>query len=181
MFFADDKKLKRLSPDDAMQDDALWRVADEFRTWVVRDLEAVGEAERVGFRGDYLFLIDGRPSFLVVVSPHSVSCGRLVNSGAQFSVVFDLGKPIALSSEALALLLEPGGVRVCVSTDALTLKRLLAGTLRAKVAYLNGAVKIAGDLPCFMRLVALLKGRGVGPRSRSENGASDVPFPQTSH
>jgi hypothetical protein len=168
------------SQSETPQGEALWRVADEFRSWVVRDLQAVSTSERAGFRGDYLFLIDGRPCFLVVVSPEHVSCGRIQPSGEGQSVSFDLGQALEVSCASLAHLLEPGGVRVCVSTDSVTLKRLLGGTLRAKVAYLNGWVKIAGDLPCFLRLVALLKGRGVGPQSRSGSDVPDAPFPQPS-
>lgn len=140
----------------------LMQVADEFRAWVVRDLETLGADERQSFRGDYLFVIDAKPSFLVVVTPEFVSSGRLEAWSGLGGLVCDLGAPLDLSEPDLLALLEVGA-RVRVDTDANTLQRLLAGTLKARVAYLNGFVKIKGDLPCFMRLVGLLKGRGVGP------------------
>lgn len=145
--------------------DELWKIADEFRAWVTGDLQALPELERAAFRGDYLFVIDGQPLFLVVVTPTAVSSGRW-ELPAQ-ALVTDMGAPIALAEDALQSILE-GQVRVRVQTDRLTLRRLLQGTLRAKVAYLSGLVKISGDLPCFMRLVAVLKGRGVAPKRASD-------------
>lgn len=159
----------------------LWKIADQFRAWVVRDLVALGEEERAQFRGDFLFYIDSQPSFLVVVTPQTVSSGRLKVSGEHAEVTFDLGAPLQMDSATLSDLLQEGAVRVKVSTDANTLRRLLGGTLKAKIAYLNGLVKIAGDLPCFMRLVAVLKGRGVGPLKVTEPGASTLLSPRPSH
>lgn len=88
--------------------------------------------------------------------------------GGLLSLDADMGDPLRLDASALQVISE-GQVRVCVQTDSQTLRRLLQGTLRAKVAYLGGLVKISGDLPCFMRLVAVLKGRGVGPVRASES------------
>lgn len=157
----------------------LWQIADDFRAWVVRDLEAISTDERVGFRGDYVFVIDGKPSFLVIVAPESVSSGRIQQSQEQgLSVQFDIGAPCELNSDALDAILLQSAVRVRVTTDSNTLKRLLAGTLKAKVAYLNGWVKISGDLPCFMRLVSLLKGRGVGPLQATAPAASESLAPR---
>lgn len=42
---------------------ALWQIANDFRAWVIRDLRALTDTERAGFRGDYLFIIDGSPLF----------------------------------------------------------------------------------------------------------------------
>jgi len=159
----------------------LWKIADQFRAWVVRDLVALGEEERSQFRGDFLFYIDSQPSFLVVVTPQTVSSGRLTVSGGHAEVTFDLGSPLRMDEATLLGLLNEGAVRVKVSTDANTLRRLLGGTLKAKIAYLNGLVKIAGDLPCFMRLVAVLKGRGVGPLQATEPAASTLLAPRPSH
>jgi hypothetical protein len=142
----------------------LMKVAEDFRAWVVRDLISLTSDERQGFRGDYLFLIDGKPSFLVVVTPDSVSSGRLESWRGAGNLQLDLGHPIELTEAELCnLMSNNGAVRVCVETDSNTLRRLLLGSLKARVAYLNGLVKISGDLPCFMRLVGLLKGKGVGP------------------
>jgi hypothetical protein len=147
----------------------LWQIADEFRAWVIRDLKALPPNERLGFRGDYLFIIDGAPLFLVVVSPDTVSAARWnpdITSAGNSVLRADMGDPLELDPAALKVIADRQ-VRVSVQTDSLTLRRLLQGTLRAKVAYLGGLVKISGDLPCFMRLVAVLKGRGLGPRANS--------------
>jgi hypothetical protein len=148
---------------------SLRQIADEFRAWVIRDLRALPSAERLAFRGDYLFVIDGEPLFLVAVTPETVSAARWNSVAAADSgrtLVADMGDSLHLDADAVKAIAE-GQVRVCVMTDSLTLRRLLQGTLRAKVAYLGGKVKISGDLPCFMRLVAVLKGRGVAPKSKS--------------
>lgn len=146
----------------------LMLVAEEFRAWVVRDLASLENEDRLGFRGDYLFVIDGKPSFLVVVSPDSVSSGRLELWDGSGHLSLDLGAPLELSEAELKTLLSDGAVRVRVATDSNTLRRLLVGSLKARVAYLNGLVKISGDLPCFMRLVGLLKGKGVGPMANAQ-------------
>ncbi|MEN9528160.1 MAG: hypothetical protein RI932_33, partial [Pseudomonadota bacterium] len=35
----------------------LWQIADQFRTWVVRDLAALAEEVRAQFRGDFLVYV----------------------------------------------------------------------------------------------------------------------------
>lgn len=148
----------------------LLRLADDFRSWVVRDLQALGDVERADFRGDYLFIIDEKPMFLVIVSPTVVSsarCDFLDFNNLSQGLVADMGAPLELTSQELESLFA-GQVRVLVRTQSHTLRRLLEGTMKAKVAYLNGLVKMSGDLPCFMRLVALLKGRGIGPRPSTQ-------------
>ncbi len=163
---------------DAGSKPSLWQIADDFRAWVIRDLRALPDTERAGFRGDYLFIIDGSPLFLVVVTPETVSAARWdarqTAEDGLLTLAADMGDPLQLDASALQVISE-GQVRVCVQTDNQTLRRLLQGTLRAKVAYLGGLVKISGDLPCFMRLVAVLKGRGVGPvrASASSNVLKD--------
>jgi hypothetical protein len=155
--------------DSAPMSSELMKVADEFRAWVVRDLMSLSSDDRRGYRGDYLFVIDGKPSFLVIVTPESVSSGRLELWDKAGSLKLDLGFPLELSEAELQnLLSDEGSVRVRVETDSNTLRRLLMGTLKARVAYLNGLVRICGDLPCFMRLVGLLKRKGVGPMANAQ-------------
>lgn len=150
--------------EDQCSDTELWQVADEFRAWVIADLQALPLADRESFRGDYLFIIDGQPAFLVMVNAQTVASARL--SAQSLAVLTelssDMGTLCVLNQDDVRSVLD-GQVRVRVSTDSHTLRRLLRGRLKAKVAYLNGLVKIQGDLPCFMRLVSVLKRRGVGP------------------
>ena len=164
----------------ASESERLWQVADEFRAWVVRDLQALPLQERAAFRGDYLFVIDHKPCCLVVVTPELVSSGRIEFPNGRAQVAFDMGAPSELTSETIEGLFNDGAVRVKVTTDSNTLRRLLGGTLKAKIAYINGLVKIAGDLPCFMRLVSVLKGRGVGPLKVLGPDASESPAPRSS-
>ncbi|MFZ9520560.1 MAG: hypothetical protein ACO3A4_08800 [Silvanigrellaceae bacterium] len=152
----------------------LLRIADEFRAWVTGDLQSLPADELDSFRGDYLFVIDGAPLFLVIVASNAVSSASWkissIKPGAE-PLQCDMGAPALLSGEAIASILD-GQCRVSVHTDSSTLRRLLQGTLRAKVAYLSGMVKINGDLPCFMRLVGMLKRRGVRPVQQSETSGT---------
>ena len=162
---AENPQGQAVSASTSGQEHELMRIADDFRSWVIGDLLSLPSDERDSFRGDYLFVIDGSPLFLVVVASNAVSSARWESNPGKLQtqdIQSDIGTPCSLSAEAVSSILE-GQCRVSVHTDSNTLRRLLRGTLRAKVAYLSGLVKITGDLPCFMRLVGVLKRRGVGP------------------
>ena len=155
-------------------------VAKAFRNQVTRVL---GEAEplvRQGMRGHYVFSIDGKPSFVVELAsthassgeiPDSFSSNKLSSGNSECQTVFALeafdgqacsfSKPISTAGLVL-------GARVHVTTDSLTLQRLLLGTMKAKKAFLSGKVRIEGDLPIFLRLVGFLKDNGVQPPGESE-------------
>ena len=134
-------------------------IANHFRSWVSREISAASPVERENLRGDYLFVIDGQPRFVVFV-------GADWNGSAQFGldglVSYDDSVPIRLDEAAIENLIAASH-RVRISTTTSILQRLLLGTMRARIAYLSGQVQIDGDLPVFLRLVALLKARGVGP------------------
>ena len=134
-------------------------VANHFRSWVCREISAASPAERENLRGDYLFVIDGEPRFVVFV-------GADWNGSAQFGpdglLSDDDSVPLRLDAGAIDNLIATSH-RVRISTTTAILQRLLMGTMRARIAYLSGQVQIDGDLPVFLRLVALLKARGVGP------------------
>ena len=126
----------------------LGNVADRFRDQVTRELATIAAPEREGLRGDYVFLIDGAPRFVVTLA-------REVALSAPFGVAY--GDPVA--------------ARARIHTDGPTLSRLLAGTMKAKAAFLAGRVRIEGDLPGFLRLIGLLKARGVTPPGPSSLAA----------
>ena len=141
---------------------AVWQIAHEFRTWVCRELNTLGARDRAPLRGDYLFYIGGIPRFLVVVE--DAGCySAAIELGTQGPALrFEENCPVVFEPQMLLALLS-GGARTQISTDEWTLKKLLLGTLKARSAFLAGKVQIEGDLPGFMRLVSLLKGRGVRP------------------
>ncbi len=134
-------------------------IANHFRSWVCREISAASPLDREHLRGDYLFVIDGQPRFVVFV-------GADWNGSAQFGadglLNYDDSVPIRLDGSAIENLIATSH-RVRISTTTAILQRLLLGTMRARIAYLSGQVQIDGDLPVFLRLVALLKARGVGP------------------
>ena len=146
-------------------------IANHFRSWVCREISAASPLERENLRGDYLFVIDGQPRFVVFV-------GADWNGSAQFGadglLNYDDSVPIRLDRVAVENLIATSH-RVRISTTTTILQRLLLGTMRARIAYLSGQVQIDGDLPVFLRLVALLKARGVGPtRAALANGEEPV-------
>ena len=156
-------------PDAPTEGDAgtpLWQIADAFRMWVCRELNALGARDRRPVRGDYLFHIGGIPRFLVVVEEQGCYSGTIhLGLGSEHqrpAIQFEAGCPVVFEPHTLEALLS-GGARTVISTDEWTLKKLLLGTLNARSAFLAGKVQIEGDLPGFMRLVSMLKGRGVKP------------------
>lgn len=154
-------------------DSDLWNVAENFRNWVTEELEHAGVLERTSLRGDYLFIVDSLPRFVVLIDPLIAR-----------SVIWDSVEARAIfSPEMLNSLLE-GGSRACIETDALSLKKLLYGKMKARQAFLTGKVKISGDLPGFIRLATLLKSRGVRPIAQSDKtivqSEKEIPQPENS-
>jgi hypothetical protein len=143
--------------------------ANHFRSWVCREISAANPVDRENLRGDYLFVIDGEPRFVVFV-------GADWNGSAQFGpdglLSYDDSVPIRLDAGAIDNLIATSH-RVRISTTTAILQRLLMGTMRARIAYLSGQVQIDGDLPVFLRLVALLKARGVGPTRVASSSARE--------
>lgn len=140
-------------------EDDLWAIADAFRSWVTDEIGKLAAHEREHLRGDYLFVVDDEPRFVVVVEKPGAWSGK-IERGTTFRAQID--GPVSYTDESLRALIE-GAARSTVVTDAVTLKRLLLGTLRASVSFVSGRVKIQGDLAAFMRLVSSLKRQGVRP------------------
>lgn len=138
----------------------LWEIAEAFRLWVTRELNAIENTERESLRGDYLFVVDAKPRFVVVVELDGAWSGKI--SVCDGVPEIQIEGPIQYNAATLSALLG-GAARSTITTDSVTLNRLLKGTLRATVSFVSGRVKIAGDLAAFMRLVANLKRQGVGP------------------
>src|SRR4051812_8155695 len=87
--------------------DNLWQTANIYRSWVCEELCHLHAHERDGLRGSYLFIINQFPHFLVCVE-----------SEQAYS--------IDLSCSSLKEQTPPAS-RVTISTDSLTLKKLLNG------------------------------------------------------
>lgn len=150
-------------------------IADHFRAWVCGEIARMPSELRADFRGDFLFVIDGRPRFVVFIDNDRPSSAYVTDAGVLLDEEY--GHPTFTDLERDALL-TGAAARAIVATDPETLKRLLMGTMKARVAYLSGAVTVQGDLPCFLRLVTQLKQRGVtgggasGPLLRETDSAS---------
>lgn len=129
----------------AQSQEELWKIAEEFRMWVLQEMKSIDVSERELLRGDYLFVIDEEPKFVVSIGLENCLSEEFSNqkvSVQRFEV---------LSAEA----------RTQIDTDSVTLYMLLKGTLRPSKAFVSGRVKIKGDLGAFMRLVSHLRQRGV--------------------
>jgi hypothetical protein len=130
-------------------------MAEKFRSKVTNELQYLEPTLRSHLRGDYLFYVDAAPSFLLNIS--SQNCWS-----AQFLETLK-GWCVALPNQSLSIEELHPHARVLVHTDSATLGRLLAGTMKARAAFLAEKVRIEGDLPCFLRLIQLLKDLGVKP------------------
>ena len=149
-------------------------IANHFRSWVCREISAASPLDRETLRGDYLFVIDGEPRFVVFVGADWTGSAQFGTDGL---LSCDESVPIRLDAGAIENLIA-NSHRVRISTTTAILQRLLLGTMRARIAYLSGQVQIDGDLPVFLRLVALLKARGVGPtRAALSTGDETVQSP----
>ena len=137
----------------------IFATANHFRKWVCSEISHLNVDERSPLRGDYVFVIDGMARFIVFIDANWSGSTLVLDSGV---LLFDESVPFVLSKSEFESLAATG-FRVKISTDSETLKRLLHGTIRARVAYLTGLVSIEGDLPVFLRLVGHLKARGIRP------------------
>lgn len=145
---------------------ALWEIAEEFRRGVTSELSAVSPESRLSLRGDYLFIVDSSPRFVVIVERENAWSGNIQGEGEHQTLELPQACPVTYDAATRSALLS-GGARATVRTDSATLRALLVGALKARQAFLASRVSIEGDLPGFLRLVSLLRGRGVGPVSRA--------------
>ena len=164
-------------------EESLEHLAERFRTRVTSEIARLDDAAREPLRGDYLFIIDGAPRFIVVILKSGVRSAPF-ETHALPSDGPAQGRPLAsepffvahLESASAGEMLRPvhdvpretltygelaASARARVETDKATFARLLAGTMKAKTAFLAGKVRIDGDLPGFLRLIGMLKSRGV--------------------
>lgn len=142
---------------------SLHSISDRFCQWVLQELKKLPPETLRPLRGDFLFVVDGAPLFVLLVDPPRVGSARVSWKSAQVPQFTTMGDPMDHSPQEQASLLLQEVARVKVYTDPNTLQRLLLGTIKARVAFLSGKVKIKGDLPAFLQLVAHLKRAGVRP------------------
>ncbi len=142
-------------------DEKLEALANSYRRWVCDEIAQLEPEERADLRGDYVFVIDGHPRFVVFIDAATHGSALV---GLKSELIFDASLELTLSESEASALLFGEASRTRVITDRNTLQRLLTGTMKARVAYLSGAVRLEGDLPVFLRLVSVLKRRGVRPR-----------------
>lgn len=161
----------------------LWEIANNFRSKVCSELRALTPDERLALRGDYLFIIDSKPCFIVMVDSQgawSVTLSyrqSLVHplyprmGEAQITFAVESGCPLPVTLESVQNCIDYSA-RTTITTDSQTLEKLLLGKLKAKVAFLTSKVVLAGDLAAFLKMVSILKSHGVGPVLTSSQGVN---------
>jgi len=139
----------------------MWQIANHFRQWVCRELRNLNKDELHALKGDYLFVIDNQPRFIVMVDKIGAwSISFFENSVVQYEI--DDGCQMKVTLEQIQNVLD-GQARTRVLTDSKTLQKLLLGSLKAHIAFVTGRVSILGDLTSFLKMVSLLKKQGVKP------------------
>ena len=145
--------------------DELWKIAEEFRLLVCSRMGSFTREEQRSLSGDYLFIIDGEPHFILMVG--EFGCWSVVLScakGKLLSFEVDPHCPLTVTQDEVENCLSCSA-RTKITTDSDTLKKLLLGRLKAKVAFLSGKVLFDGDLAAFLKMVSLLKKNGIQPLS----------------
>lgn len=148
----------------------LWEIANSFRFWVCSELRNLHPQERIPLRGDYLFIIDSTPRFIVMVDGVGAWSVAILNEHPLAWEV-EPGCPLLVSSESVQNCIVCSA-RTIITTDSVTLQKLLLGTLKAKIAFLTSKVLLAGDLAAFLKMVSILKRNGVRPRLLADESLS---------
>jgi hypothetical protein len=142
-----------------------WKVANHFRNWVCTELRNLKEHDLLFLQGDYLFVIDSKPRFIVLVNAQGAWSVRLSETNTS-SFELEENCPLSLSEQDIQNCIL-SSARTTITTDAVTLQKLLHGRIKAKIAFLTGKVVLSGDLNAFLKMVTLLKKNGVRPLESS--------------
>ncbi|KAB8033715.1 SCP2 sterol-binding domain-containing protein [Fluviispira multicolorata] len=144
------------------EEQRLRKIADGFRYWVCSELRNLEFSERIFLRGDYLFAIDGKPRFVVMIDELGAWSVALSGEDNALKFVVDEKCPWKVDFLQIKNVIE-GSSRATILTDSSTLHKLLIGTLKARIAFVTGKVTITGDLAAFLKMVSILKRNGVKP------------------
>ncbi len=159
-------------------DHTLLNLCLQFKTRVCDEMLAMPQFARDSIKGDYLFIIDGLPLFILLVDEQGAWSVFLNKKPTeknfqpafdtllidQFDVEIDAKCPFAIHTNQINDIIE-NSARCQIKTDGNTLKRLLLGTIKAKVAFITQRVKITGDFPAFLKIISYLKTKGLKPNA----------------
>jgi len=125
------------------------------------------QISRAMLKGDYLFVIDNHPLFILLVDDHNVWSVFLKSKKehsetktSNFDIEVESECPLQFSQNQINEIIE-NSARCQIHTDGNTLKRLLLGNLKARVAFITQRVKISGDFPAFLKIISYLKTKGI--------------------
>jgi len=111
------------------------QTVDHFCSWVRDALQTLVTEDRRPLVGNYLFVIDQKPSFMLTVALENIDIQILSSEKKE-------KKPTCRSE---------------ILTDSLTLSKLLNGVLKAHIAFVTKKILISGDLPAFLKMASYLK------------------------
>lgn len=145
----------------------LWQeclsVANRFRLWVCSELRSLDSNELLSLAGDYLFVIDNQPRFIVMVDRRGAWSISLSENSHTFPLNYEIDSNCLFDISQIQIQnIIDGSSRARILTDSNTLQKLLARTLKAHIAFITGKVSISGDLPAFLKMVSLLKKKNHG-------------------
>jgi len=152
----------------------LFNLCLQFKTRICQDIGEMSNIARSALKGDYLFIIDGHPLFIMLVDDcgawsillkpkRSNHASDTFDSNA-FDIEFDEECPFVLKKQQVIDIIESSS-RCQIKTDSKTLQRILIGTLKARVAFITQRVKITGDFPAFLKIISYLKTKGRQPNA----------------
>lgn len=131
------------------------------------ELRHMPKISRAMLKGDYLFIIDNNPLFILLVDDQEVWSVFLKSKNppseiesTDFDIEVDAHCPFKFNKDQINEIIE-NSARCQIRTDGNTLKRLLLGNLKARVAFITQRVKISGDFPAFLKIISYLKTKGV--------------------
>lgn len=163
-------------------DHTLFNLCLQFKTRVCTELHQMPQVSRTALKGDYLFVIDGLPLFIMLVDDYGAWSVFLKPKKNIDLSLFENGKELSIDSYDIEVDAEcpfpieishvskiiDNSARCQIKTDGNTLKRLLLGNLRAKVAFITQRVKISGDFPAFLKIISYLKTKGLKPNASTQ-------------
>lgn len=163
-------------------DHTLFNLCLQFKTRVCTEMRTMPQISRDTLKGDYLFIIDNLPIFILLVDDNGAWSVLLkpkqkssniddkndFNSLDLYDVEIDSECPFPISHTQVFNIIETSS-RCQIKTDGNTLKRLLLGTIRARVAFITQRVKISGDFPAFLKIISYLKTKGLKPNANTQS------------
>ena len=133
---------------------SLWENIIYLKDLVYEELSSLDEDFKSHIQGDFLFVIDDRPSFLLTLRDNDIFISYYnedqevenhYSDNNQFDDYTDISNYVPSHARCL----------ICLSSE--TFKGILSQSIKPKIAFLQSKIKLIGDLRAFLTLVSYLK------------------------